>query len=511
MGTTHSADVGKILRKRYLLALSIIAFLVLLSQGIIQLAIHSQQDDSRIINIAGRQRMLSQRINKAAFGLYISDEQSQRTRYSEELTEALNLWKNSHIGLQNGDPILGLPGDNSVIIMEMFRNIEPQHQIILRAATAIQTVVADPDYDKALLADSIKSIQENETAFLAGMDAIVFQYDKESKAKIQFIKLTEAGILVSTLFTLAIEMLFIFIPVQREIEVVMEETVTSRNNLEMLFETAPAAMFLIDGETLKIIKANHQAKEIIEITEHDEKAMALGDLLEYKNGNVKDIIDRIVAGVTVENAELVLKTRESLSMVVLMSSQQINYDEKRTILMGLADITRLKEAEEVLKRYATVDDMTGLLNKRSGMLLLENTFDRTCREGGAMSVAFIDIDGLKTVNDNYGHEEGDLYIVTVSDAIKRGVSGKDPVFRYGGDEIVVVLDGCDATSAQAVLLRITERLDSACVALDKPYPMHISYGIAACQDHRFASAEEMLTMADRIMYENKRAYKQGLV
>ena len=69
-----SRQIGRMLRKRYVLALSLFGGLVLFSQGMIQLSIFFQQDDSRIVNIAGRQRMLSQRINKAVFGLHASQE-----------------------------------------------------------------------------------------------------------------------------------------------------------------------------------------------------------------------------------------------------------------------------------------------------------------------------------------------------------------------------------------------------------------------------------------------------
>jgi len=90
---SNSEKIGRMLRRRYIIALSIIAFLVIFSQVIIQYRINKQQDDSRVVNISGRQRMLSQRINKDAFGLYVSTDEKEQKRYLDELTQSLDLWQ----------------------------------------------------------------------------------------------------------------------------------------------------------------------------------------------------------------------------------------------------------------------------------------------------------------------------------------------------------------------------------------------------------------------------------
>lgn len=108
-----SLETVNMLKKKYILALSILTIMLLLSQIIIQYSISDEQHDSRVINIAGRQRMLSQRINKSAFALYITTDAAEKKRYLDELNTSLELWKKSHEGLKNGDKELGLPGENS--------------------------------------------------------------------------------------------------------------------------------------------------------------------------------------------------------------------------------------------------------------------------------------------------------------------------------------------------------------------------------------------------------------
>lgn len=516
MSKLESRQLGNKLKHRYLLAISIILFLVILGQVLIQVSIYSQQDDSRVINIAGRQRMLSQKINKAAFGLYISTENAQQTRYREELEKALNLWVTSHRGLQQGDTDLGLPGINTPTVTDMFKAIEAQHQSIAAAANGILEITATSDYKPTSLLDNLKIIQDQESSFLKGMDAIVFQYDAEAHQKTKNFKMTELMVLLITILTLIMEVLYIFRPIKHQIESTMDELELSRNNLERLFETAPAALFLLDSVDFHVKKLNHLAHEILGITADELQTIDFKEMLSNNKQDVKTLIDQLIEGVSVENKEMVLQTSDNLSLVVLLSSNLINYDDQSTILLGLSDITRLKEAEEVLKRYATIDDLTGFLNKRSGMLVLGNAFDRV--EGSiqgkpsdeALTVCFMDIDGLKTVNDTFGHEEGDRYIQTISKVLKASVNAKDTLFRYGGDEIVLVLSGCNRISAEAVASRIMKNLEIASAESGLPYIYHLSIGIAVHGEGLFDSPEAMLTAADHEMYEVKRLYKQTM-
>jgi len=502
-----SREMGRMLRKRYVLALSLIGCLVLFSQGMIQLAIFFQQDDSRIVNIAGRQRMLSQRINKAVFGLYVSLDTEMRKRYSTELGASLALWERSHRGLQHGDKELGLPGSNSPKVVEMFAGIEAQYQDMLAAGKQVLQTVAEEGYAQERLIVPLRVIQAQEQSFLKGMDAIVFQYDSESKLKVEAIKIVEIVILILTILTLTLEVLFIFRPAQKQIEVAMEEIENSHKNMERLFETAPAAMFLLDGSTFQVLKLNHLAHEVLKLPRLETPVLNLSAMLSVRQGNMQVLMDQLKAGVTVENVEMVLTLPVGVSLVVLMSSHLIQYNGEDMLLMGLADITKMKEAEEILKRFATIDEMTGLMNKRSGLQLLTNAMQRVQGGQGTLSLCFMDVDGLKAVNDTYGHEEGDFYIQTIAQVVRTTVSAQDTVFRYGGDEIVLVLGDCDRQAAAAVLLRLEQSIAQKASESGKSYRMHVSMGLAVCGDVPGETPESLLIRADQAMYQNKRADK----
>jgi len=510
MGDKNNArQLGNMLRRRYITALSIIALLLVISQVLIQMTVFSQEDDSRVVNIAGRQRMLSQRINKAVFGLYISETQEVKKRYFDELNTSLILWEKSHQGLQYGDVELGLLGNNSDKIIKMFKDIEPYYQTILKSAQEVVTQANNLTFERNALLPAITSIQSNESEFLKGMDAIVFQYDSESKGKVDLIKYTELLLFILTIFTLAIEAIYIFKPAQHKIMEAIEAIETGQNNLEKIFDTAPAPMFLVNSEDFSVMKSNQSAQNIFKSVLHEDDHMDISDLLKLQQPEELELIQRITSGIPIENAEVILNAAENLSLVVLLSTNQLKYNDKDAIIMGLADITRMKEAEAVLKKYATIDEMTGLLNKRSGMLVLSNSFDRMRQENIDFSICFMDLDNLKAVNDLYGHEEGDIYINTVAKSIKKSVASSDTIFRYGGDEIVLILEACDRPEAEEVLKRIQLKLENTALELDKTYKMDVSYGISTSQEDDFLTPEEFLSAADMRMYENKRIKKSG--
>lgn len=499
-------NIGDVLKKRYLLAFSIIAFLVILSQVIIQIMINSQESDSRVINIAGRQRMLSQRINKAAFGLYLAEDENSRIAYLNELSSSIDLWKQSHIGLQNGDMTLGLPNKNSVIIKQLFSKIDESHQNILKAGYDIISIVKKGTYNKEDLYPVIQQIKKNEAIFLKEMDTIVFQYDYESKKKVDFIKYTELFLLFITLLLLLLELVFIFRPAKNEISRVFYELQESHENILNLFETAPNPMLLIDEESMNIIQLNKFAEELLDANFNNCINLKLDSIL--KNSSVNnDIINKIKNNKKISNEEAIFHTPSDKSLVTLISSRKIKFYDKSTILLSLSDITKLKQAEKILKRYATVDEMTDLLNKRSGLLLLDNLFRKAKSDGSDLSLTFIDIDKLKTVNDTYGHDEGDWYIKTVSKTLLSNMRSGDCVFRYGGDEIILVLANCDYLKAESILKRIEKKLSIIEKEYNKPYKLCISYGTV---DTNLVNADnilELIKAADHSMYKNKKRKK----
>lgn len=225
----------------YIAALSAIALLSILAQIIVQRSLDRQSSDSRIINIAGRQRMLSQKLSKAALTLQNTPLQNTRDRdeYQRrlvELEEAIALWETSHRGLQQGDRQLGLPGQNSEKVTQMFAAIEPHYQAMLIAAKEIVTTIQANNFQSQ--SDSILPFTEiilaNEGDFLPGMNAIVFEYDREAKVRVDQMRELEKIILIIVLILLIGEALFVFHPAIREIRQHLERVIKAKEEMQVM-------------------------------------------------------------------------------------------------------------------------------------------------------------------------------------------------------------------------------------------------------------------------------------
>jgi diguanylate cyclase (GGDEF)-like protein len=173
-------------------------------------------------------------------------------------------------------------------------------------------------------------------------------------------------------------------------------------------------------------------------------------------------------------------------------------------------IIELHKKGKELELYATMDMMTGTLNRRSGVLFLEKQLKLVQRQKYSITVCFIDINGLKEVNDKYGHLEGDWLITSFVDILKSSVRDSDLICRLGGDEFLLVFTDCTVVSAQKIIDKIQDKINDANTKNKKPFPVSFSYGFAECCPDKIITADELLAVADKQMYIHKTQYKEQL-
>ncbi len=213
----------------YLMALGGIALTIILSQFLIQSFISKQRDDSRVINVAGRQRMLSQKISKLSLQILNADDQNRRT-YKTELQQAVELWKKSQYGLLHGDKDLNLLGHNSAVIKTMFLTIEDEFESMVANADSLITHLNQGSSDQEQIEHWVAQILKNEPIFLEGMDAIVFQYDDEARLKVDKLKDTEILLFIFSLLIVILELLFIFRPIAKNVRATVQDLMTSEKS-----------------------------------------------------------------------------------------------------------------------------------------------------------------------------------------------------------------------------------------------------------------------------------------
>ncbi|MCE5286612.1 MAG: diguanylate cyclase [Pelosinus sp.] len=377
----------KQLRHRYLLALSIIALLLLISQVLIQYSLSEQLGDARVINIAGRQRMLSQRISKCVLLLQGTLSPQERAAHKQELAESIALWRKSNHSLQYGDSGIGLLGRKSPTITAMFTRNQPHFEAMAQAAEKLLEDTLSPAERQAL----VDLVMRQQAVFLQGMDEIVFQYDAEARWKVIITKRLEVAIMLITGITLLLEARFIFYPLETKLQ-----------------------------------KSLH------------------------------------------------------------------DYQESQTRLV----------------RFACFDQLTGVYNRRHFLEEFQNKLLLAKQRQQIAVIAYLDLDGLKSVNDEYGHHEGDWYISCAATVMVQNMRERDIIGRLGGDEFAIVLENCSPEVAQATLQQMTLALQNKGKEYHKPYNMSFSAGIIAYNGEE--EVETLLQNADSIMYRQKQQRKMNV-
>ncbi|WP_434212070.1 HDOD domain-containing protein [[Pseudomonas] boreopolis] len=179
-------------------------------------------------------------------------------------------------------------------------------------------------------------------------------------------------------------------------------------------------------------------------------------------------------------------------------------------LQDLADARRQADESENRVRHfaeqASRDALTGVYNRHQLHSRLEQEFEIAQRHGRPLSIAFIDLDDFKRVNDSHGHLVGDEVLRNFALALQGALRASDVIARYGGEEFLVILPNTTSAAAQAVLQRVLTATSRAPMARLADGPLHITFsaGLATQGDGwRFDDVEELLKAADKVLYRSK--------
>lgn len=169
-----------------------------------------------------------------------------------------------------------------------------------------------------------------------------------------------------------------------------------------------------------------------------------------------------------------------------------------------ATVAKLERQVGELDRLAHHDALVPLPNRRGFKRQLCGLIDRLQRYGDASALLFIDVDGLKIVNDSFGHDAGDAALIHVAELLTGGVRQSDTVARFGGDEFAILLERVDLDQATETALRLTDRIAGTSFTFEgHAIPLSAAIGIAEIRSGD--TPEAVLARADRAMYEQKAA------
>jgi len=190
----------------------------------------------------------------------------------------------------------------------------------------------------------------------------------------------------------------------------------------------------------------------------------------------------------------------SLSQFFTVVGYPITWKDHKSLVLILVDVTSDQQERQKLERVAYYDALTSTYSRHYGML----TLDRWLEEKLVFVVAFVDMDGLKYVNDSFGHSAGDEYIVATSE--KLSSFGKQTVIsRLGGDEFMVLIRHHTLEQAHERLIEMRAELARE---YKGSYERSFSYGLVDVDSENTKSSSLILSIADESMYEDKRNRKK---
>lgn len=173
------------------------------------------------------------------------------------------------------------------------------------------------------------------------------------------------------------------------------------------------------------------------------------------------------------------------------------------------DISKQKELEIKLEKYATRDELTGVFNRRVGFEFLEQQIKISERSKKAFVIIFIDVNNLKKINDNMGHGFGDSLIRDVCDTIQEEIRETDVISRLGGDEFLVILPKCGIMEAEIIWNRVEERIKEINNSKMREYIISVSHGAVEYISGSGVDSDILIELADKKMYEEKNIKKSG--
>jgi diguanylate cyclase (GGDEF)-like protein len=253
-----------------------------------------------------------------------------------------------------------------------------------------------------------------------------------------------------------------------------------------------------------------------------KKAATAEKALELIKENQFDIliVDIKMPGMTgLELTERAKKIRQELAVIVMTAYiEEFSYDS--AIEVGASDfikkpftvrelIARIQHVklQERLRSMSVTDELTGLYNRRGFFTLADQELKLAKRLRRNIFLFYVDIDNLKDINDQFGHIEGDMMIIETANILRRTFRQSDTIARIGGDEFVIILNGAKASDAEIVAVRLQKNLDETNQTLKRGYRLSMSIGVSSYDPENPRSIDELLTEADKSMYEKKR-YKQ---
>lgn len=368
---SHQADISddrqrnpaRRLYHRSWAALAFIAGLLVLHQLLLQPSLSRLTSDAPVINVSGRQRMLSQRLSKAALALESASDAAEARQRRAELVATVTEWTRGHRGLQRGDADLRLPGANSPPVQRLFAELEPHFDAIVHAAQSLLASNPEQADEPALEArrTAVKTILQHEPEFLTRMHAIVGLYESEARRRVQQLQVLGLVIMAAILLLLVCVQLVVMRPA---IQFVGREFEQSEEQYRRLVESMNDGVIVYD-QLGRVQFANRRFGEIVGYTVTELVGKPVSIFVADSDRRRFDLLQQSGNG-RPGPVEIALRHQDGRTMETLASPRPL-FDldgSPQGQLLVLTDMTARKQAEargrELLDQLAHADRLKSM-------------------------------------------------------------------------------------------------------------------------------------------------------
>lgn len=464
--------------------------------------ISAQLEASSInINIAGRQRMLSQKMTKSLLLMHYQHQQGLDTQAAfQELMDAMALFDQTLTAMSQGGETLS--ADGNVIQLDQLKETVIQKTLTqsIELWTPLYNSIKQMQLNESTLDQLVNAMVADNLELLALMNKLTVQIEASAKRQTYLLRGLQTIIVILILlsFSMAINRL-----IRRE------------QYFSKLMEKSSDIVIGINSATSRITFISASVKLLLQ---HDE-IYYLGQ--SYHRLFTQESATRIshllllakkFRPLPYNRCEVQLLRADNELIDAEMLLQLNRSEDGRTIELSadIRDITERKQLELALIEMAHKDSLTGLPNRAQFSLLAEQAILQAQRKGNSIAMMFIDLDDFKSVNDICGHHVGDALLKEVARRISQRLRASDTVFRIGGDEFVVLLHDVEQDQhLQAVGDKIITELSEKMLIDNCPCQIGASIGIARYPDDG-ENIDALLKAADGAMYRVKQSGKNAV-
>ena len=458
-----------------------ICIFLLLDFAILGINLHITEEveaDALAINIAGRQRMLSQQLTKASLQLHQADSTHQ-SNYRQEFIEVYRLFSDTLFAFKTGGQITDSRGKSIPFIAfedtEVIGILKTTEQALSELKPMAERYIQG-DHSPATIAALKSSLEANNRAVLTLMNRLTTRIEDMSGEKTSRLRLAQFFTFILALFN--------FAHIIRLFRKSSQHSTQLIKRLSELLDNTSSCLLIID-ESGQICMTNALCREAFGYSQQDLSTLK------------RDVIFQ-------PSEDGWFGRRQNGSRFAIeLHEKEFYLDDRLLYLTTVIDISHHRDRERELAELANHDALTGLVNRRVFYDRLELEVAHADRNSRSLALFFIDLNGFKPINDTFGHAAGDTLLITIANRLKNTLRMTDTIARYGGDEFVIIVPAIRGLHESDKMIQCLQKVIEAPIDIgEKTVSISASIGITLYPD-QCSCAEQLLATADAAMYEAK--------